>query len=58
MDSDVVDINSGVSHKDDPSDWGKTGNLTWDFVHSTKDHLLFSFINNANCCLVFSNENN
>ena len=39
VDSDVVDSNSGVSHKDDPSDWGKRGDLTWEFMHSKLNYL-------------------
>jgi hypothetical protein len=57
VDSDVVDNNSGVSHKDDPSDWGKIGNLTWEFMHSTKAQKPLSCITNTNCYLLLSDDN-
>ena len=57
VDSDVVDSNSGVSHKDDPSDWGKTGKLIWEFMHSTKAQLPVYCSTNSDCYLLHSDYN-
>ena len=56
MDSDVVDSNSGVAHKNDSSNWGKRGDHTLDSLQSVKAQQIFFSLNNTDCYLLLSNE--
>ena len=54
VDSDVVDSNSGVVHKNDSSNWGKRGDRTVDSMQSIKAQWPFSSLNNTDCYLLYS----